>query len=347
MLKYKIKYLQSLFHLFFKKNEILLIETNDCHAECLPAYSKYLIDLGFTVDILTTKENFIRNPFAYIDSNIKKNIKFCIFPLKYMSYLYNFFLNRKYKNVIWGTKYNYYFSKNIDEIFNIDAARDIFIEHHVCNIDIKNTIILSNIFNDNYKKNIVCPVYMTSKKIIHKKNKITRFVCVGGIDQCKRDYFSLIEAIKILECKYSFEIIVISSTGELVGITSNTLKNITYIQNATFDTVYNEIIKSDFILPLLNIKIPEHARYLYSGASGSFQLSFALNTPMVIQSIFAKKLEITKNESIIYDDLADGIENAIKISEMEYKNMSENLSVKISGIYETSLINFKYMLRVH
>ena len=49
--------------------------------------------------------------------------------------------------------------------------------------------------------------------------------------------------------------------------------------------MYKYIAKSDFFLPLLDPKIHKH--YIKEQTSGSFQLSYGFNIPLIIEKTFA------------------------------------------------------------
>ena len=39
------------------ENTVLMLEANDFHGEIMPGYIKYLLDLGYNVDLLTTEKH--------------------------------------------------------------------------------------------------------------------------------------------------------------------------------------------------------------------------------------------------------------------------------------------------
>ena len=60
--------LKEMFNNIVKKKTVLIFEPNNYHFECLPGYTKYFIDLGYNVDILSLNNS--------LDS-------FCLFEEKY------------------------------------------------------------------------------------------------------------------------------------------------------------------------------------------------------------------------------------------------------------------------
>jgi hypothetical protein len=46
------------------KKSVLIVEPHFEHGECLPGWTKYFQDLGYTVDIFTRYENFAEKPFC-------------------------------------------------------------------------------------------------------------------------------------------------------------------------------------------------------------------------------------------------------------------------------------------
>jgi hypothetical protein len=111
--------------------------------------------------------------------------------------------------------------------------------------------------------------------------------------------------------------------------------------------MFDELIKSDFILPLLDPEIEAHRRYINSGTSGTFQLIYGFNKPCIIHKTFADIYGFNDKNSIIYecnDKFPEAILNAINIADSEYKNIQENLLSDTQIIKKHSLSNFQKML---
>ncbi len=51
-----------------RKNTVLMLEANDFHGEIMPSYIKYLIDLGYDVDLLTTEKHREDSPLCRLKS---------------------------------------------------------------------------------------------------------------------------------------------------------------------------------------------------------------------------------------------------------------------------------------
>lgn len=123
----------DIFNKTIDNNTILIFEPNTHHHECLPGYSKYLIDLGYNVDVLTH--------FLGIDTfslfNVVKKIR-----LLYFNHLNEIKRNAKNLSIIIK-KYDFILIQTTDfskknlynnlGLFNINNS--IFIFHDIRMID--------------------------------------------------------------------------------------------------------------------------------------------------------------------------------------------------------------------
>ena len=110
--------------------------------------------------------------------------------------------------------------------------------------------------------------------------------------------------------------------------------------------MYKNIAKSDFFLPLLDPNI--HTKYISDHTSGSFQLSYGFNIPMVIEKTFANAYNFDNNNSIIYNknnDFCNKLKDAINLNEEVYKKLKDELKLKSKEIEKISLENLKKILK--
>ena len=109
-----------------------------------------------------------------------------------------------------------------------------------------------------------------------------------------------------------------------------------------FDKMYEEIEKSDFILPLLDETCKAHSHYLTKCTSGARNLSLGFNIPSVINEKFAKVYHL-ENGSILYSEnnIAEAMEKAINMSNDDYQKMKNELQKTADEIYNKSLDNLK------
>ena len=110
-----------------------------------------------------------------------------------------------------------------------------------------------------------------------------------------------------------------------------------------YQTVYKNLNKADFILPLLDPDI-HFDRYIKKGTSGTFQLIYAFNKPCIIHKTYADIYGFDEKNSLIYEDndeLSDVMQKAISMTNDEYKNIQENLLSVVRTIEKRSFSNFQ------
>ena len=107
----EIKTFNEFFNTTIKNNTILILELNKYHHECTPGYSKYFIDLGYSVDIVMHHlgiDSFslfqeIQNIRIFAFNEIKQIInKFKYFPfiIKRYNYVLLQSTDKKKKNLL-------------------------------------------------------------------------------------------------------------------------------------------------------------------------------------------------------------------------------------------------------
>ena len=359
---YLMKFTFSMFSEFktfnnhdIKNKTVLIFEPNNSHAEVIIGYIKYLIDLGFNVDILTTKENANSN-FLYSFQDNKNINLFIANETLYAKY----FKSQKIKNYdfIWFSSVKYYanyIKKNniIDYIGFMPQGKNktLFTIHDTFDFDEKtlNSLLKSNqiISLANFTKGVMINPHYFCKYPILAKNNITTFITIGAITSQRRNYQMLFDAIKKLVLNdYKFKIIIISRS-EATNIPKDTTKHIEFKYNLDFPDMYKEIIKSDFFLPLLDPENIKHDRYITTGATGSTQLIYGFSKPCLIHKKFASHYMLDEKNSINYDnDFYASMIKAIDMDQNSYKELQENISKTAHNIQKSSIKNLKKILNM-
>lgn len=331
------------------KSTILIIELNQCHNETIVGYCYYLKQLGYNVEILVNKLS--ETDFLNID-----NVKVWEFLYDDILRLLKYANFSKYERIIFNS--NFIYKSRFESVDIMDVCKklptgqqpNIYVQHHLekINGDISNKIILANPSDiKEWENNVVNPHYFV-ENIEHKKNDILSFVVVGEINRKRKNIDLLLEAVEELLDKRvdNFQIKVIGH-ADSVKISEKLSANIKILGRLSFQEMYDEVLNSDFILPLLDKNIVEHERYITQGTSGSFQLSYGFAKPCVIQKCFAEKYALNNENAIIYDEneeFSSKLLQAIKLSDSEYQKICRNLKCTSLNIQEKSLNNLKSML---
>lgn len=330
---------------------VLLIESNNYHAEVLPSIARYFINLGFNVDIFLSYKEYISEPFAlfkYKKINIyyadNSTILSCLTNKRINKYEYIYFNS---ENVNYGKSNSVEFYK----IQSVNKNKLLYMVHHPNSwnySDEVKTLMLGDFnFKGNKKPAIIIPTFFGHINI-QPKNKITHFVVVGNIQKERKNFDLLIKTVeKVLEEGFrDFVVDVIARVGEL-QIPESLKSIIQFHGSLSYPKMYELVRKSDFILTLMDIRIEEHHRYINEGFSGSILLSYGFRKPCLIEEPFSYKYELDKKNSIIYngeENFQKAFKNAITATDIEYLKIQTNLSETVNKLYLQSLTNLQKTL---
>jgi len=331
------------------KNKVLLVEFNAYHHECMPGFAKYYTELGYDVDILILK-NFA-NSFDYFEPKDKINI----FEIESKEQFENYarLLSKKikkYKHVFANTLYGSELEKNLGLL---DLSQIIYVMHDTDLIT--NNSDLERIKSEDklvYLANIVenrqvNPHYFGNFDVKHKNSR-TNFMVIGNMNPAYRNYDLLMNSIRELKNKNKdFVVTVIGYTTDINMIPEDIRDKFDIKGYLSYREMYDEVIKSDFILMLLDNNIEAHLKYKNTKSSGNVQLSYGFNTPVIISNDFAEFYKFNKNNSIIYENnnLLESLERAINCSDSDYINLQNNLKITAKNIFNNSLNNLKNLIK--
>ena len=314
------------------------------HAEVVPGFTKYLLDLGYSVSVLVEPERideglfslFGENERVYLNRMNGKNVR-------------KFLL----KKGLAGAR-GILISTLTDKIMIKDiplapGQKVLCVSHDVGNdaalLDGR-TITLRRV-DCGVDTIVVNPLYF-GEVLQRAKNEIVNFISVGALRSKRRNMNMLIEAALNLyrEGLRDFVITVIGK-GTLRGLPEELSRFFRIRGRLEFRDMYEEIQLADFFLPLLDSRNPEHNRYVTTGTSGSFQLIYGFLKPPIIASSFAPINGFDDSNSVVYEndfDLSVAMEKAIRMTAGDYSAMRENLKKYADNLYRESLENFSRLI---
>ena len=333
--------------------EILIIEKYKFHGECLPGFIKYFFELGYNnIDILLNENLNKLRPLNI--SFFKNKINILAYPQKLIEkYIISGMCNF-YKVCIFNTVEYQKKDKIRLYLYKKQNFKKIIVFHelnHITKKDIyNNNIIVLKKFNNNF------PVYEVNPHffgfyLYHNKSKITNFITVGGVQSSKKNFLMLFNNIEklIKNNILNFKVTIIGFSIEKKIKNLLNKKQISdyvkFTKKLPYDMMYEYVSKGDFFLPLLDSK--KHYRYLKEKTSGSFQLVYGLNIPMIIEKNFAQIYKFNNSNSIIYetnDDFFDKLNYSINMKNEEYNKLKYNLKIKTKEIEKNSIENLKLIL---
>jgi hypothetical protein len=335
-----------------RHNTVLLVEARDSsHGEVIPGYAKYLLDLGYNIDLLITNGQERLNPmYRFRDERIKSvNIPFellyyALSEKKLKNYRHIFFTSNDVPLMFRGMVPIVDFFPQLKQI----ADKFITVEHHYELVNENNRRIGQIVTPANFgvKEIAVYPSYFGIVNR-HNKNQITQFIVVGRKDNKVRNHHILLNAVETLLSKGidSFKVVVIGP-GHL-----NIPKHIKHLFDQhgqiTYPPMFNTLEQADFFLSLLDPDNPKHDRYITIGTSGSYMLVCGFCKPQLIAQKFIGMIGFTDADSLIYENnnqLAETMSKAIKMSQEKYQILQQNLYSLSNKIYQTSLNNLEQIL---
>lgn len=333
------------------QKEILIIEINHCHGECIPGFIKYFNSLGYeNFEILLTYKLYKQKLFDF--TYFKYNIKYLIFSKKQINKFISLGMCNFYKICLFNTIDN--ISLKINKLINSNKKfKNIGVLHNKAKLKKKHkffdNIIVLKKFNSNLPFYEVNPHYFGDYNL-HKKSKIINFITAGNLSDKRKNFKLLINSVDklIYNNILNFHVKIIGSGGRIfkkLAKKKKLMKYISFTGRISYSLMYKYISNSDFFLPLLDSK--KHKNYISSKTSGSFQLSYGFNIPMIIEKTFAKVYNFSNNNSVIYnnyEDFYDKLKFAININEEDYNMMKEGLKLKTKNIELNSLENLKNIL---
>lgn len=338
-----------------KDNTFILWELcSQSHAEVVPGYAKYLLDLGYHVSVIINPERykeglFERFPNADISYNkiSRKDAKkyFKHSDLSNISGLMITTAGKLCDSIHYEQCYENFAP-------NFDKAK-LFLVEHDCKSAVdygswrEDLIVLRKLNYKNAKAVVVNPHYFGDVKI-SSKNKITNFITIGAIKSYRKNSNLIIDAVKTLHSKgvRNFKVTVVGK-GHLKGVSKEIQSYFDIKGRLPFRKMYDEIEKADFILSAYDKDNPSHTRYNTTGTSGNFQLSFGFLKPILIVRDFAPINGFNDKNSILYDtkeDYSAAMEKAINLPDEDYQNIRNSLKEYADNLYKESLNNLRSLI---
>ena len=346
--KIKERTFLDFFNSTIKNNTILIIEPNNYHQECIPGFSKYFTDLGYSVDVLMHKSG--NDCFLLFPKT--KSIRLTTFnnltQIKRRAHDLSKII-KNYELILLQSSYkpnmHLYSELNV-----LNKNNSIFVVHNLRTVNnnfsqyfAQNRVLTIGNFSKGLQVN---PHYFGDIKIKDKNNKITFFLTFTY----NRNYKYFIEAVERLKSEnFNFEIIIFGRTikfnsGNFPENLNNTLK---LKFRASYSELYEAVESSDYIIVTLDPKNNNDIPYKTTKVTGNIQLMYGFLKPIIINKEFAQFYDLNINNSLIYynnSDFYNIMKKAILLDNKSYKNLQRNLKVIEKALYEKSFNNLKKAL---
>lgn len=339
------------------EKSILLLEPNPFHGECMPGLVKYFQDLGYNIDFIMQpvmekvapfsryNSQNIRNIFyIYLDGQKKalqsdkiKRYDFVFFVTSFGAYDGTIKTFPDWLGFIPKTKYGFFMiehSLNSVEQYGYGkfacAARQIFTLAGWGNFP------------------ILTPNYFGDVKINEKNKRVIFIVTMNAANSKPVSTKVMFDAIiKLMSRGISdFKVVI---TGSLIRrrIPDNLAGIVEQIGYVDFSTLWDSYEKSDFLIAMLNPDLPEQEKYKGKCMTGSWPTMMGFKKPMLMHKEFAPYYKLDQYNAIVYncnDELADAMEQAIKMNVEQYKLLQKNITKLTDDIYSESIHNLKKVI---
>ena len=341
---------------FFKKNininknSILILEPCDSHYECTSGFAKYFIDLGYNVDAIIQKIGI--SSFCFFEPINKIRIFTYNEPKNLIEEAENFkLIFKKYNYILIATSHpcmaNLFKKLNILNINNT-----IFVFHHIDFVNLQpfvNKLKKSRIWSlGNFSIGTQVNPHYFGNIAFKEKNSITKFFITSTVN---RTYDFLISAAEEIKREnLNFHVIVVGKQKTFCerNISENLKNYFTFKYQISYYELYEEIIKSDYIIINLDPERIEDIDFSKIRVTGSAQLSYGFLKPVLINERFGSFYNFNSKNSFIFEksNFSNVMKKAIKLENEKYKRMQENLLLLSKEIYSKSLYNVKNSLKV-
>jgi glycosyltransferase involved in cell wall biosynthesis len=320
------------------------------HAEVVPGFAKYLLDLGYKVSVLYSPVESNEGLFSRFENN--SNLIVNKLTKKEAKKFFKYYGIENAKGIMITTG-----GVERDEQYEFTSKklphqRVLKVEHSATVFDyIPNgeKIITLRKMNYNGATTVeVNPHYFGKVEITQKNSDITNFIVIGALRANRRNTDMLVAAVQELQEKgfENFKITVVGK-GSIKHFPTSLHKYFDIKGRLNFSDMYKEMEKADFFLPLLDVENKEHENTITTSTSGSFQLIYGFKTPAVMAEKFANVNGFTDKNSILYEgneDLSKAMQKAIKMTPEEYTLLQDDLANFTKSLYNRSRENLRKLI---
>ena len=336
-------------------NTVLMLEANDFHGEIMPGYIKYLLDLGFNVDLLATekhkedstlcrlKTDRVKTYYTNI-STMEKILQNPEIMNKYRGMFVNSMCLFRKDRRIKSPALVYKYFKNIQKpaggfcinvCHTVDKFKTDFLKKNNC-------VVLAKTKRSDIP--IVNPCYFGEVKITDKNDKTIFLISGDG----SKNFGMVADSVRklLIEGITNFKVYV-TGRNKHTELSEDLKSYVEFLGYVSFEKLYSLAEESDFIIPCLDPDNKKHLWYINNGTSGAFQLSYGFLKPMLIAEKFAQKAGVDSESAIIYEknpDLMEAMRNAICMDKDNYKRIQTKLECIRDELYHHSLTNVKNII---
>ena len=334
---------------------VLLVEANTCHAEVLSGLAKYLVELGYRVDVLVNNADSA-DVFCRFTSD---KVKVFVLHTEHIGYVLRNKRAAYFKRVVIASYHLYYFAPRHTQAvpietyfkgFNIARTAPVCMLHDPRFPDSSylasgRLISLANMPHHGRPSPGVVNSHYFGEVRPHLKSTPCRFTIIGRVNLA-RGTDAICEACEHLFAarRKNFKVHVVGA-GQFV-IPEKYQDHIEFHGRMPWEVMFKLLDECDFILAMLDPQNPLHDIYSRK-SSGIYNLSLGFAKPILIHEKFLKISNFSEATSVIYGDadgLGEAMLRAVEMSSGDYAAMTSELAALSEKINRESLQNLAKLL---
>jgi hypothetical protein len=333
---------------------VLLVEPNTYHGETLPSYLHYFSTLGYSCVVLCRLEHLREECFCRVKPAphalpLDPAVLRWLLTLGILRrYEWLFITSRKVADPhfrLWGRYLGSLKREPQTKRGTACVEHALDSDEHPSLVERDRTMVL---FNPPTRPTSVPEISVHHFGLVQQASvrpSARRFVFVGRPSVYREALVQLFRALAGIDAHRAFEIHLVGPTVDAFG--GDTVPPcVRFCGRLRFPDLYNLIEASDFVLPLLDPLLPQHADYLGRLISGSRQLILGFQKVPVMDAVFARHYGLPESGVVLYRSggLHDALVQAINLSDAEYESRRACIAQAASSANQRSIINLRAVL---
>jgi hypothetical protein len=325
------------------------------HAEVVPGYAHYLLELGFDVSVLLTP--------ARLDEGLFERMhhpRLTLNRIPQAAIVRHFARHGlgRARGILISTARKIGFEDSYRSEHGLFGAlapgqKVLLVEHDV-KLPVQrgflddHVLTLRPIEHRGVRTRAANPHHFGEFRLRAPRGPTVNFIVVGALRARSRNVDALLAAVGELhrEGRRDFHVVFVGE-GSLRHVPAELRGYFTVAGRVTFSELYARMEGAHFVLSLLDPRNPDHDFYAGTGTSGHFQLVYGFARPCVVARKFASAHRLTGEDSIVYEDdgrLTDAMRAALTMDDAAYGRMQSALAGLAARIREESLATLREMI---
>lgn len=339
----------------------------DYHAEVMSSVVWYFLQLGYNVDVVISEKNAIHEGVKCMDFPKERVRLFVLEPPHHqdpifvenmLRYEYIFLVSvNSYQKFLYSNNYinlyeQKYYKGNFFFMIHSTEEEIAMMPKEGLPYLLQKIVVIFRFPVCGKTLPFISPCYFGPWPTKHAKNKITRFISIGGFrapDRTRRDVHSMLGDLERLvdEGITNFQLVVIGrrENGAALNLPEKLRPFTRFLGTLTYPQMYREVNDADFLLSGIEIASAAGQEFAQRRTSGHFGLSIGFSKPMIIHPVFAATQGMDKDTAILHDafGIYEALKRCIDMSSEEYDRYTDNLDKLRAKLQAESIANMEKM----